>query len=101
MSVEAVSAAISFKITDSTRKIVLLGLAMHAGRDGTAAHVSLEQLARYADCSVRTVQRHLARLLADGIIRKSALRTLAPGSPQRFSTRAYDVLMDAHKVVAA
>ncbi|MFD0485711.1 helix-turn-helix domain-containing protein [Kineococcus sp. GCM10028916] len=70
MSVEATSAVLSLYVGDSTRKLVLIGLANHAHRDGRAAYAGIETLAAYANCSARTVQRHFAKLVVDGFIRE-------------------------------
>jgi hypothetical protein len=68
MSARAVAWVLSVKLRDSTRKLVLVGLADHANLDGTAAFPSQATLADYAECSVRQVRRHLACLLDDGWI---------------------------------
>lgn len=52
----------------STLAMVLLGLANHAGRDGTDAYPSVRTLARYARLSDRQVQRCLRSLLEYGLI---------------------------------
>jgi len=49
-------------------KFVLVGLANHAGRDGTAAFPSVATLVRYTGLSERTVRTCLDRLEAAGII---------------------------------
>lgn len=52
----------------STLAMVLLGLANHAGRDGTDAYPSVRTMARYARLSDRQVQRCLRSLLDYGLI---------------------------------
>src|SRR5262249_18430229 len=54
---------------NSARKAVLIGLANHAGPDGTGAFPSVRTLVRYTDLSERTVRTALDRLEAEGIIR--------------------------------
>lgn len=59
-------------------KMVLLGLADHASNDGSDAWPSVATLAQYAECSERTVQRHLHSLVDAGLIqvqRESDRRT--------------------------
>jgi hypothetical protein len=53
---------------NSACKAVLVGLANHAGPDGTGAFPSVETLVRYSDLSERTVRTALDRLQAEGII---------------------------------
>jgi hypothetical protein len=50
-------------------KAVLIGLANHAGPDGTGAFPSVWRLMRYTELSERTVRTALDRLEADGVIR--------------------------------
>src|SRR5262249_58349315 len=52
----------------SACKFVLVGLATHAGPDGTGAFPSLATLVRYTGLSERTVRTCLDRLAAAGII---------------------------------
>ena len=53
----------------SACKFVLVGLANHAGPDGTGAFPSVATLVRYTGLSERTVRTCLNRLEAEGIIR--------------------------------
>ncbi|HXT94331.1 MAG TPA: helix-turn-helix domain-containing protein [Trebonia sp.] len=77
MSVEAISWALNLAPAPRDRggkrnpacKTVLVGLAKHAGPDGTEAFPSGRTLVRYTDLSERTVRTALDRLEADGIIR--------------------------------
>ena len=76
MSVEAISWALNLAPVpagqggqpSSACKFVLVGLANHAGPDGTAAFPSVATLVRYTGLSERTVRTCLDRLEADGII---------------------------------
>src|SRR5579864_925779 len=52
----------------SACKFVLVGLANHAGPDGTGASPSVATLVRYTGLSERTVRNCLHRLAAEGII---------------------------------
>lgn len=77
MSVEAISWALNLAPVPRDRggkrnpacKAVLVGLANHAGPDGTEAFPSVRTLVRYTDLSERTVRTALDRLAAGGIIR--------------------------------
>jgi Helix-turn-helix domain len=76
VSVEAISWALNLPPVpagqggqpSSACKFVLVGLANHAGPDGTAAFPSVATLVRYTGLSERTVRTCLDRLEADGII---------------------------------
>jgi hypothetical protein len=76
VSVEAISWALNLAPVPADRggqpssacKFVLVGLANHAGPDGTAAFPSVATLVRYTGLSERTVRACLHRLAAAGII---------------------------------
>jgi Helix-turn-helix domain len=76
MSVEAISWALNLAPVPADRggqpssacKLVLVGLANHAGPDGTGAFPSAATLVRYTGLSERTVRTCLDRLEAAGII---------------------------------
>ena len=76
MSVEAISWALNLGPVPADRggqpssacKFMLVGLANHAGPDGTAAFPSVATLVRYTGLSERTVRTCLDRLQAEGII---------------------------------
>ena len=77
MSVEAISWALNLAPVSadpngqpsSPCKFVLVGLANHAGPDGTGAFPSVATLVRYTGLSERTVRACLSRLEAGGMIR--------------------------------
>lgn len=69
MSVEAFNWVWSTTVGDARRKVVLLGLANFAHKNGRHAFPSRAVVAEYAECSVRTVDRVIDQLLADGFIR--------------------------------
>ena len=77
MSVEAISWALNLAPVPADRsgqpstacKFVLVGLANHAGPDGSGAFPSVATLVRHTSLSERTVRTCLDRLEADGIIR--------------------------------
>ena len=76
MSVEAISWALNLAPVPADRggqpssacKFVLVGLANHAGPDGTGAFPSVATLVRYTGLSERTVRTCLDRLEAAGIV---------------------------------
>jgi hypothetical protein len=76
VSVEAISWALNLAPVPAGRggqpssacKFVLVGLANHAGPDGTGAFPSVATLVRYTGLSERTVRTCLDRLAAGGII---------------------------------
>jgi len=76
VSVEAISWALNLAPVPAGRggqpssacKFVLVGLANHAGPDGTGAFPSVATLVRYTGRSERTVRTCLDRLAAEGII---------------------------------
>jgi hypothetical protein len=76
VSVEAISWALNLASVpadgrggpSSACKFVLVGLANHAGPDGTGAFPSVATLVRYTGLSERTVRTCLDRLEAEGII---------------------------------
>jgi helix-turn-helix protein len=76
MSVEAISWALNLAPVPTGRggqpssacKFVLVGLANHAGPDGTGAFPSVATLVRYTGLAERTVRTCLDRLAAEGIV---------------------------------
>lgn len=76
MSVEAMSWALRVPIGGSA-KVVLLGIANHAGADFGNARPSVETLGRYAHCDRRTVQRKLRQLERAGWIEQTGVYPLA------------------------
>jgi hypothetical protein len=87
VSVEAISWALNLAPVPADRggqpssacKLVLVGLANHAGPDGTGAFAPVATLVRYTGLSERTVRACLDRLEAEGIIR--------PGDPEIVAAR--------------
>lgn len=70
MSLEATTWALSVTTGDSTRKLILFGMANHAHKDGRNSWASKETLAEYGECSTRTVRRHILALVEGGFIRE-------------------------------
>jgi hypothetical protein len=64
-------------VTDTSAVLVLVGLANHASDEGTDAYPSRATLARYARCSVRTVQTKLNLLEKEGVIRRGDQQKVA------------------------
>lgn len=62
--------ALNADVGDSTRKLVLIGYANHAHKDGRNSWASKETIAEYVNCSAKTVRRHVAALIAEGWIRE-------------------------------
>ncbi len=88
MSVEAISWALNLAPVSADRggqpssacKFVLVGLANHAGPDGTGAFPSVATLVGYTGLSERTVRTCLDRLAAGASSRRAIRASLRPGS---------------------
>lgn len=93
MSIEALSAVLSFNVSDATRKLVLIGLANHAHKDGTAAYAGVKLLADYANCAPRTVQRHVATLLDMGFLREGDQSVVNSDIEPRYRPIVYEVAL--------
>lgn len=75
MSFEATTWALNIDgVPDATSRVILLGLAEHARKDGSAAWPSVATLASYAVCSPRTVHRRLRELEDAGMIQRGDQR---------------------------
>lgn len=70
MSAQAMGRALDSQPGHPVRKLILIGLANHAHRDGRNAWAAVSTLATYADCTERTVQRHMTVLLEQGFLRE-------------------------------
>lgn len=92
MSIQAVAAVLTINYGDPTRKLIAIGLANHADEDGAVAYPAVKKLAAYASCSERTVQRHLAVMLEEGMIRKGDQSHTAGLDPRRRPI-VYDVAL--------
>lgn len=99
MSIEAMTHVLNSKIGDSTRKLCLLAWANHSHRDGSAAWCSIPTVAEYAECSTRTVQRHLPVLLDEGWLREGDQRLVAHLPADRRPI-VYDVAMSEEQRLA-
>ena len=91
MSVEALAIVLHHSKASGTDKLVLLGVANHAGDGG--AWPSIETLARYANTTERTVQRSVHKLVQLGEL---AVHRNAGGThltPDHKRPNRYDVLV--------
>jgi len=77
VSIELISQALNESTADGVTKLILIGLCNHANSDGLC-WPSVSRLATYGNCSERTVQRCLAKLVASGevaVMRKGGGRS--------------------------
>ena len=77
MSMKAFSWAMSQQVGDPTTKLVLLIICDHFNDSRGIAYPSQERLAEFAECSVRTVRRHIKSLLDRGFIEVVATPNVA------------------------
>lgn len=77
MSMKAFSWAMSQQVGDPTTKLVLLIICDHFNDSRGFAYPSQERLAEFAECSVRTVRRHIKSLLDRGFIEVVATPNVA------------------------
>ncbi|HEX8693426.1 MAG TPA: helix-turn-helix domain-containing protein [Longimicrobium sp.] len=94
MSAEAQAWAISQRIGNATRKLVLWGLAGHAHKNGRHAWAGVDTLAEYAECDKRTVRRHLCALEAEGWIREGDQSVIPAYIRADQRPIAFDLAMD-------
>ncbi len=73
MSMKAYAWAISQKVGDPTKKLVLWIICDHYNDSLGYAFPSQDRIADIAECSVRTVQRHIKSLLDSGLIEVIAI----------------------------
>jgi hypothetical protein len=79
------------------RKLILLGYANHADKHGRGAYPSTRTIADYAECDVRTVQRHLRWLIERGYMHEGDQQMVDHLDP-RYRPIVYDVAMTAEQV---
>ena len=77
MSMKAFSWAMSQQVGDPTTKLVLLIICDHFNDSRGFAYPSQERLSEFAECSVRTVRRHIKSLLDMGFIEVIATPNMA------------------------
>jgi hypothetical protein len=76
VSIEASSFVLGLSMGrgNGIRKLILLGYANHADKRGRGAYPSTRTIADYAECDVRTVQRHVSWLIANGFLNEGDQR---------------------------
>jgi hypothetical protein len=79
------------------RKLILLGLANHADKRGRGAYPSTQTIADYAECDVRTVQRHIGWLIAAGYLREGDQQMVDHLDP-RYRPIVYDIAMSPEQI---
>lgn len=79
MSVHATRWAWEQSVGHPTRKLVLVALADHANSDGEC-WPSMGTVATFAECSARTVQRHIDALCEQGLVKKVGRRARKDGT---------------------
>lgn len=93
LSVEAITLVLHHSPAKGTDKLVLLGIANHAGDGG--AWPAVETLARYANVHERNVQRSIDRLIATGQLVRHLQRggTLDSHASDWLRPNRYDVVV--------
>jgi hypothetical protein len=99
MSIEASSFVLSLSMGrgNGLRKLILLGFANHAHKHGRGAYPSTQSIADYAECDVRTVQRHVGWLLERGHLHEGDQRMVDHLDP-RYRPIVYDVAMSDEQI---
>ena len=99
MSIEASSFVLGLSMGrgNGIRKLILLGFANHADKYGRGTYPSTPTIADYAECDVRTVQRHVGWLTANGYLHEGDQRMVDHLDP-RYRPIVYDVAMSAEQV---
>ncbi|HEU4541793.1 MAG TPA: helix-turn-helix domain-containing protein [Jiangellaceae bacterium] len=99
MSIEASSFVLGLSMGQGNgiRKLILLGYANHADKHGRGAYPSTRTIADYAECDVRTVQRHLRWLIERGYLHEGDQRMVDHLDP-RYRPIVYDVAMTAEQI---
>lgn len=97
MSVHAIRWAWDQDVGHPTRKLVLVALADHANGDGEC-WPTISRISEFAECSPRTVRRHIDALCDAGFVRKGERRTRSDGT---FGSRNYVLPIDAETEVSS
>jgi hypothetical protein len=99
VSIEASSFVLGLSMGQGNgiRKLILLGYANHADKHGRGAYPSTRTIADYAECDVRTVQRHLRWLIERGYLHEGDQRMVDHLDP-RYRPIVYDVAMTAEQI---
>lgn len=98
MSIEASSFVLGVAMGrgNGIRKLILLGFANHADKHGRP-YPSTRTIAEYAECDVRTVQRHVGWLIANGYLHEGDQRMVDHLDPQ-YRPIVYDVAMTTEHI---
>lgn len=94
MSWETSTYVLGQQVGSATRKLVLMGFANHAHKDGTAAFPSIPTIMEYAECSRSTAQRHVAALVEEGWMREGDQQLVAHYAANKRPV-VYDLSMSA------
>jgi hypothetical protein len=99
MSIETSSFVLGLSMGrgNGVRKLILLGYANHADKHGRGAYPSTRTIADYAECDVRTVQRHIGLLLERGYLHEGDQQMVDHLDP-RYRPIVYDVAMSAEQI---
>jgi general stress protein YciG len=99
VSIEASSFVLGLSMGrgNGIRKLILLGYANHADKLGRGAYPSTQTIADYAECDVRTVQRHVGWLLERGFLHEGDQRMVDHLDP-RYRPIVYDVAMSVDQI---
>jgi hypothetical protein len=99
VSIEASSFVLSVSMGrgNGLRKLILLGYANHADKFGRGAYPSTQTIADYAECDVRTVQRHVSWLLERGFLHEGDQQMVDHLDP-RYRPIVYDVAMSTDQI---
>ncbi|HEX6326311.1 MAG TPA: helix-turn-helix domain-containing protein [Jiangellaceae bacterium] len=99
MSIEASSFVLGLSMGrgNDIRKLILLGYANHADKHGRGAYPSTQTIADYAECDIRTVQRHVGWLLANGFLHEGDQR-MVDHLDLRYRPIVYDVAISVDQI---
>jgi hypothetical protein len=99
VSIEASSFVLGLSMGrgNGIRKLILLGYANHADKRGHGAYPSTRTIADYAECDIRTVQRHVSWLITNGFLHEGDQRMVDHLDP-RYRPIVYDVAMSPEQV---
>jgi Helix-turn-helix domain len=91
MSIESMAMVLHHSRAKGTTKLVLLGIANHAGDGG--AYPTVETLARYGNCDERTVQRAIDKLVSTGELQVQLQQGGDRDCPEHLRPNRYAVMV--------
>jgi hypothetical protein len=99
VSIEASSFVLGLSMGrgNGIRKLILLGFANHADKRGRGAYPSTRTIADYTECDIRTVQRHVSWLIANGFLHEGDQRIVDHLDP-RYRPIVYDVALSPEQI---